>query len=81
MILRNIVSRWLQEHFYDGLYLKLTDTRHETECQCEVYNLMGCMSANPSCEPGRKAGDLIRPARLDHALMPGATSAPDHAAA
>ena len=71
MTLQDIALRWLQAHTYDGLYVRLSDGRHTTECQCELTTLMGCKSANPSCKPGRAINGMIRPDAFDTSNMPG----------
>ena len=48
MNIREIVSEWLKEHGYDGLY-------SQDECACALSDLMPCGEVFPEdCEPGYK---------------------------
>jgi len=50
MNVKTIVTQYLQEHNYDGLYLKAKNP-HQT-CQCALDNLMDCEEPDEQCTAG-----------------------------
>jgi hypothetical protein len=55
MTVKDIVTKYLKENGYDGLY-------NEDYCWCEMKNLMPCgdtLSTTSNCEPGYKTKSNI----------------------
>ena len=50
MNVKTIVTQYLQEHNYDGLYLS-TD-KSQFICQCSMDNLMDCEEPDENCAAG-----------------------------
>ena len=46
MIVREILSEWLKEHHYDGLFFD--------DCGCPLCDLIPCGNDPSLCEPGVK---------------------------
>jgi len=48
MVVKDIVSKYLKDNGYEGLFNESED------CGCELSDLMPCDEPRPDCEPGFK---------------------------
>jgi len=66
MNVREILKQWLIDNDYDGL-------QHESDCGCQVSDLVPCGEGNLECEAGHKR-EAAPKTGYDFLIFPGKKS-------